>query len=165
MSRFGSGLLASSDGGGQNAGLYISGNQSSGKRRQRRDERDEQGRGADSTAPAADHRHQDVRERQGIQLADVRRRRERQGTGDLHAAILGDDRRRVAAGAMSGNSGEPAGEQDLPKSLDGHARSGGRRRDAIGGDAPVSQGLRRLVREHGGSRRDRRYSRHPSATP
>ncbi len=60
-------------------------------------------------------RHEDVGEGQGIQHAHLRRKRQSEGTGHLHAAILGDDRRRVTAGAVSGNSRDPAGEQDLSR--------------------------------------------------
>ena len=55
-------------------------------------------------------RHQNVGEGQGIQSAYLRRWGNAQGTGGVYAAVLGDDRRRVAAGAVPGDSGQPARE-------------------------------------------------------
>ncbi len=84
---------------------------------------------------------------------------------DLHAPVLGDDRRRLAARAVPGNSRRPAGEQDLSEDPERRARLGGRRRDALGVDEAVRQSVRPALLQHGGSGRDGRYSRHDSAAP
>ena len=46
-----------------------------------------------------------------------------QGHRHLYAPVLGDDRCRPAAGAVPGDSGRPAGEQDLPERPDRDART------------------------------------------
>ena len=90
----------------------------------------------------ADQRQQALRKGQGIQHPHVRNGRGRKGTGHLHAPVLGDDRRRLAAGPVPRDSRRAAGEQDLSEDPERRARLGRRRRDAFGRHEAVREGLR-----------------------
>ena len=68
----------------------------------------------------------------------------------------------LAPRAVPGDSRGPAGEQDLPEDPDRRARIGRGRRDAVHLDEAVREGFRPALLQHGGSRRDGRYSRHHS---
>src|SRR5205807_306909 len=82
-----------------------------------------------------------------------------------NAPVRRDDRCGPAVGAVPGNPRGAAGEQDLPKGLDRNARRRRRRIDSLGRHAPAREGVRPALRQHGRSRRDRRYSGHYSPTP
>ncbi len=109
-----------------------------------------------------DQRQQAFRKGEGVQHPHVRNRRRLEGAGHFHAPVLRDDRRRLAARAVSRDSRRTAGEQDLPEDPERRARFGRRRRHAFRLDEAVRQGLRPPLLQHGGSRRDGRYSGHHS---
>src|SRR4029077_3125428 len=88
-----------------------------------------------------------------------------QGVGGLYSPVLGDDRRRSAAGAMPGNSRRTTGEQAFSESSDRNKIRRRGWRDPFGGHASVPKSVLYSVRQHGGSRRDRWYSRHDFAAP
>ncbi len=116
-------------------------------------------------AQAADHRHRGDREGQGVRPAQAGRRDQQQGDRDLHPAVLGDDRRRTAAGAVPGDPRLPAGEPDVPE--DPVPGAAGRGDGVHAGRRPAQapQGVRRPVLQHGRRRRGRRYPGHHPAAP
>ncbi len=120
----------------------------------------------DGPPPArADPRLVGQGEGQGGRPAQVRRRRPVQGPGHLHPPVLGHDRRRPAPGAVPGDPGHPAGEQDLRQdpAADAHGRRG--RRHPGRRDAQAPEGLRRPLHEHDRGRRGGRYPRHHPEAP
>ena len=97
--------------------------------------------------------------------AQARRRRAVEGPRDLHAPVLGHDRRRPAARAVPRDPGQPAGEQDLRQgpAADPHGRRG--RRQPRRRHAQAPQGLRRPLHQHDRGRRGGRYPRHDPEAP
>ncbi len=84
---------------------------------------------------------------------------------DLHAAVLGHDRRRPAARAVSRAAGQGRAGQAPGRRASTQVR-GGRRGRLVAGrrDAEAAVRLRRALHQHGGRRRGGRYSRHDSAS-
>ena len=110
--------------------------------------------------PAKAGRPRDGEEGEGV--GKTRQEGRRQEPGGLHAAVLGDDRRRPAAGAVPRHSRHAGRRQELRRRHpgDAHRRRVGRlarRRDA---EAP--EDVRPAVHEHDCGGRGGRYSRHDS---
>ncbi len=90
---------------------------------------------------------------------------QREEPGGLHAPVLGHDRRRPAARAVSRDPRDAGRRQELRVS---HSRDTDRRRErcvAGGCDEEASEDVRPAVHEHDCGRRGRRYSRHDSEAP
>ena len=124
-----------------------------------------------AVAARADPRHedradQDARGGRARQAGGgARARHPHQEPRDLHAAVLGDDRRRPAARAVPRHPRQAGGAQVL---LAGHPQDARRRRGRrVAGRrheaAPAR--LRQPVHEHGGGRRGRRHPRHDPQAP
>ena len=91
--------------------------------------------------------------------------RQRQEPGGVHPPVLGDDRRRPAAGAVSRHPRQPGGGQELRR---GHPRHPDRRRGRrLAGrrDAEAPEDLRPAVHQHDRRRRSRRHPRHHPQAP
>ena len=82
--------------------------------------------------------------------------------GGVHAAVLGDDRRRPAARAVPRHSRHPGGGQELRRRHPADAGRRRRRRVAGRRDAQASEDVRSAVHEHDRGRRGRRHPRHDS---
>ena len=93
------------------------------------------------------------------------RQGQRAPTRDLHAPVLGHDRRGPAARAVPRDPRKPAGQPALPE--DHPRRPPGRRGGLVArrGDAQAPEGVRRPLREHGRRRRGGRYPRHDPPAP
>ena len=87
---------------------------------------------------------------------------QREEPGRIHAPVLGDDRRRPAAGAVPRDSWRPGGRREL---------RGGDHDDAVGRrigrhprrrDAETPEDVRSAVHQHDCGRRSRRHPRHDS---
>ena len=120
-------------------------------------------RGGVGPAPGAGLCHQD-RCGQGTrrQEAATGQGRAGQEPGDLHAAVLRDDRCRSPTGAVSGDPRESRGRQEFQP---GHSRDTGRRRGRLlagGRHAQAPGGVRHAVYQHDGGRRGRGHPRYDS---
>ena len=85
--------------------------------------------------------------------------------GDLHAAVLGDDRRRPAAGPVPGHPRQAGAAQAF---LRRHPEGAGRRRGGRGArrrDEEAPQDVRRALLEHDRGRRGGRHPRHDPQAP
>jgi twitching motility protein PilT len=127
---------------------------------------DDPRRGGRHPAPPADRRHLDQGEGPRDPPAAAPAAGDRaEAHRHLHAAVLGDARRRPAARPVPGDPRRAGGEPGLRAD---HRQDPQRRRVGLlagRGDAQAPQGVRQPLRQHDRRRRGGRYPRHHPAAP